>query len=285
MKRFKVLHQTVYEYATPVQLQDHTLRLRPREDHDQQIESFDLKISPHAELRWHRDVESSSVAIATFTAPTARLMIESTTVIQKYDVSPHDFLISDYAVTYPFEYLKEDRITLKPYLRAKNTDNNDQLDNWIKHILVQGQANQTFELLLLLNQQIYKFIHYIKRDDEGVQSSYITLNTKKGSCRDLASLYIDVVRHLGFAARFVSGYVHTESSGDLPETTHAWAEVFIPGAGWKGFDPTHGCLVGAHHIAVAVSRLPHLVPPVSGAFWGTPGSSLTVNVWTTDLSQ
>ncbi|RDV28939.1 transglutaminase family protein [Alteromonas aestuariivivens] len=284
MKRFKVIHQTIYEYSTPVELQVHTLRLRPREDHDQHIESSQLNINPHASLRWHRDAESNSVAIATFSEPTDRLVIESTTTVQKYDVLPHDFLISDFAVSFPFEYAQEDRITLMPYLRNESTGNNPEVDNWINRVYLQRQSIQTFELLLLLNQQIYKYIQYVKRDDEGVQSSSITLTTNKGSCRDLASLFIDVVRHLGFAARFVSGYVHTDSSGDLPETTHAWAEVFIPGAGWKGFDPTHGCLVGARHIAVAVSRLPELVPPVSGAFWGAPGSFLKVNVWTTDVS-
>ncbi|WP_414828428.1 transglutaminase family protein [Alteromonas sp. H39] len=285
MRQFKVFHQTIYEYSEQVQLAAHTLRLRPREDHDQHIESSTLDISPSANLRWHSDVESNSVAIATFSEPTNRLLIESTAIVQKYDVMPYDFLIADYAVTYPFTYPPEDCITLTPYLHGGNTQNDPLLDNWIHDVWVKDQPVETFELLLLLNQQIYNSIHYTVREDEGVQTTETTLTTKTGSCRDLASLYIDVVRHLGFAARFVSGYVYMESTENLPETTHAWAEVFIPGAGWKGFDPTHGCLVGANHITVAVSRLPELVPPVSGAFWGLPGSSLTVNVWTSELKS
>ena len=283
MRRFKVLHQTIYEYSDRVQLEAHTLRLRPREDHNQHIEFALLDISPPANLRWHRDVESNSVAVATFSEPTDRLLIESTTVIQKFDEIPQDFLISDYAVTYPFAYPEEDCITLKPYLNDGNIAHTTQLDDWIKSVWTKDTQVQTFELLLLLNQQIYESITYTVREDEGVQSTITTLSTKSGSCRDLASLYIDVVRHLGFAARFVSGYVYTESSENIAETTHAWAEVFIPGAGWKGFDPTHGNLVGAEHITVAVSRLPDLVPPVSGAFWGLPGSAMKVNVWTTQL--
>ncbi|MDO6475555.1 transglutaminase-like domain-containing protein [Alteromonas sp. 1_MG-2023] len=102
----------------------------------------------------------------------------------------------------------------------------------------------------MLNQHIYTNLNYVKRDEEGVQSSLTTLNNNEGYCRDLANLFIDIARSSGFAARFVSGYVYTEDVDELSGTTHAWAEVLIPGAGWKGFDPTHGCLVGAYHIAV-----------------------------------
>ncbi|MCW8107434.1 transglutaminase family protein [Alteromonas ponticola] len=284
MKRYSVIHQTIYEFSGLAQLQDHTLRLRPREDHDQHIESFELNITPQASLRWHRDVESNSVAIATFLAPTDRLMIESTSVVQKYDVSPHDFLIAEYAVTYPFEYTQDEKTTLQPYLDDGSTTNNEQLDNWISEVWAHDKPMQTFELLLLLNQQIYKSIKYNVREEEGVQSTLYTLSARTGSCRDLASLYIDVVRQLGFAARFVSGYIHTAPSDTLSQSTHAWAEVFIPGAGWKGFDPTQGSLVGGEHIAVAVTRSPDLVPPISGDFWGLPGSHLKVNVWTNDIS-
>lgn len=283
MKRFSVTHQTVYEYPESVQLQPHTLRLRPREGHDQHIESSQLTINPNAILRWVRDVESNSIVIATFSESTNRLLIESKTIVQKYDISPHDFLIADYAVSYPFSYPIDDARTLAPYLHDRNNADDMALKNWISTVWIKNQPAQTFELLLLLNQQIYLSIAYKKRDEEGVQSSQTTLLSREGSCRDLATLFIDVVRYLGFAARFVSGYIYEQSDSTISGTTHAWAEVFIPGAGWKGFDPTHGSLTGANHIAVAVSRLPELVPAVSGAFWGLPGSSLEVNVWITEI--
>ncbi|MDM7859415.1 transglutaminase family protein [Alteromonas sp. ASW11-36] len=283
MKRFKIVHQTIYEYPETVQLQTHTLRLRPREGHDQFIESFELKINPEACLKWHRDVESNSVAIATFSESTQRLFIESKSIVQKYDVVPHDFLIESYAVSYPFSYLTDDGRTLAPYLRRGDSSCNTALKNWIRVIWCENEPIQTFELLLLLNQQIYQSIGYIKRDEEGVQSTNATLTSRKGSCRDLANLFIDAARHLGLAARFVSGYIHEKSRDATPGTTHAWVEIFIPGAGWKGFDPTHGGLVGAEHIAVAVSRLPELVPSVEGSFWGRPGANLKVHVWVSEV--
>ena len=283
MKRFRVVHQTTYKYSDDVQLGAHTLRLRPREGHDQHIESSTLTISPAAELKWHRDVESNSVAIARFSEASHRLHIESDSIVQKFDVLPQDFLIEDYAVNYPFCYPSEDAITLAPYLRNNTGEDNILIKNWLNNAWATRQPDQTFELLLSINQHIYQTLQYVKRDEEGVQSSSATLSKNAGSCRDYANLFIDAARYLGFAARFVSGYVHTEDDYHLSGTTHAWAEVFIPGAGWKGFDPTHGCLVGVNHIAVAVSRLPELVPAIAGAFWGLSGSSLNVDVWVTEI--
>ncbi|WP_026375983.1 transglutaminase family protein [Aestuariibacter salexigens] len=283
MKRFNVVHQTNYAYPYPVQMQAHTLRLRPREGHDQHIESSQLTISPEANLRWIRDVESNSIAVATFTEPTDHLWIETVTIVQKYDESPYDFLIADDAVSYPFSYPLDDKVALTPYFwNALNSDPK-HLDKWVKVIWIKEQPIQTFELLLLLNRQIYESIRYVKRDEEGVQSSSSTLKSNQGSCRDLANLFIDTARYLGFAARFVSGYVYIGPNISAPGTTHAWAEVYIPGAGWKGFDPTHGTLVGVNHIAVSVSLLPEHVPPVSGAFWGLPDANLEVSVWVTEI--
>lgn len=280
MKRFNIVHKTVYEYSEVVYLSTHALRLRPREGHDQHIESSHLLITPQANIRWLRDIESNSVALATFLEPTSCLTIESHLVVRKYDISPYDFLIEEYAVMHPFSYPVEDKVTLTAYLLCE--DNND-IKNWVNAISRENKSFQSFDLLLLLNKSIYESMCYIKRNEEGVQSSQVTLSTKMGSCRDFASLFIDAARYLGFAARFVSGYVYTESAASFTGTTHAWSEVFIPGAGWKGFDPTHGSLVGAHHIAVAVSRLPELIPAISGAFWGSLGSKLKVDVWVTEI--
>lgn len=285
MKRFRVVHQTTYEYPGDVRLGAHTLRLRPREGHDQHIESSTLSITPAAELSWHRDAESNSVAIARFTEDSRKLRIESNSIIQKFDELPQHFLIEDYAVNYPFSYPPKDAVTLAPYLRHNSNEDHQQIKSWLKRAWSTRQPDQTFELLLSINQYIYQTLNYVKRDEEGVQSANTTLTNKEGSCRDFASLFIEATRLLGFATRFVSGYVHTNKAEHMVDSTHAWAEVFMPGAGWKGFDPTHGCLVGVDHIAVAVSRLPELVPAVSGAFWGLPDSSLSVDVRVTEISK
>jgi transglutaminase-like putative cysteine protease len=116
-----------------------------------------------------------------------------------------------------------------------------------------------------------------------VQTPAETLSRSTGSCRDYAYLFMEAARHIGLAARFVSGYLHSPPTDADYGATHAWAEVFLPGAGWTGFDPTIGSLVGSDHIAVAVAKLPESVPPVDGSFVGRAQSSLDVGVWVTEL--
>ncbi|MDF2177003.1 transglutaminase family protein [Aliiglaciecola sp. CAU 1673] len=282
MKRLKVIHQTSYQFSDSVQLQPHGLRLRPREGHDQHIESSRLTINPPASLRWHRDAEGNSVAIASFDTATNHLSIESETVVQQFDVAPQDCLVADYAVNYPFNYLEEDRASLSCYMANATSPGCASVGNWV------GEGEDTqgmpiFSLLLQLNQRIYQGIAYRVREEEGVQSPQQTLEYGTGSCRDMAGLFMSAARRLGFAARFVSGYIYTNDIVVQSGSTHAWAEVFIPGAGWKGFDPTFGTLVGVEHIAVAVAREPQSIPPIAGSFYGTPFSSMSVNVWVLDV--
>ncbi len=286
MKRYKIIHNTTYDFGDRVQLLAHTLRLRPREGHELRIEGSVLNFSPPATLRWHRDEEGNCVAIATFSENTQRLTIESESIIQQYDQAPHDFLIADYAVNYPFSYGNEEAVVLAPYMNQASASDNIAVHSWVRGLLAPNEAIQSFALLLRLNQRIYQSLNYRTREEEGVQSATQTLNNGSGSCRDYACLFIDAARLLGFAARFVSGYVYsaaTTSQSGQSGSTHAWLEVFIPGAGWKGFDPTVGKLVGQEHFAVAVARFPESVPPVSGSFLGAPGAKMTVSVWVDEL--
>ncbi len=281
MKRYRIFHQTRYDFSGNVQLLPHTLRLRPREGHELRMESSRLDISPPATLRWQRDVEGNSVATATFNTRATSLQINSEVIIQQYDQTPYDFLVADYAVDYPFSYTDEDTVILAPYFSGPDTAGTGSLADWVAEIWQPDESLQTFALLLRLNQRIYEQLSYRVREEEGVQSAEETLAYGTGSCRDAACLFMAAARQLGFAARFVSGYLYSDpASGQAPQagSTHAWAEVFLPGAGWKGFDPTIGNIVGAEHIAVAVARLPESVPPVAGAFHGLPGASMSVNV-------
>lgn len=283
MKRFKILHQTSYEFTEQVQLLPHTLRLRPREGHELRIEKSLLDISPTASLRWHRDVEGNSVATASFNDKAQHLMINSDIIIQKYDQVPYDFLVADYAVDYPFNYNDEDQVLLAPYLVKVDQQEQKKLNEFLFSVCQPSEAIQTFALLQRLNQHIYQTVTYQRREEEGVQSAGETLNLGSGSCRDSAFLFMAAAQQLGFAARFISGYIYSATDIVQSGATHAWAEVFIPGAGWKGFDPSIGNIVGAEHIAVAVARLPDSVPPISGSFIGQPGANMTVNVWVTEL--
>lgn len=284
MQRYKILHRTYYNFSGPVQLEPHSLRLRPREGYELHIESAKLTITPPATLRWHRDAEDNSVAIATFDMPASQLVIESAIIIQQYNQAPLDFLVAEYATDYPFAYTPEDRVILAPYLSGVVREASESLAAWVAGLWQPGEAIQTYSLLQRLSCHIQRTFRYQVREEPGVQTATDTLARGSGSCRDFANLFMEASRHLGLAARFVSGYLHAAPSSANYGSTHAWAEVFLPGAGWKGFDPTTGAIVGADHFAVAVARLPESVPPIAGSFIGPPGASLDVGVWVTALA-
>ena len=281
MQRYKILHRTYYNFSSAVRLGPHHLRLRPREDYELRIESSTLTITPPATLLWHRDVEGNSVAIATFNLPTSQLVVESEVIIQQYNEMPLDFLVADYAIEYPFTYLSDDKILLSPYMASSAHEMKNLLSEWIANLWKSGERIQTYTLLQRLCTHIHQTLSYRVREEPGVQTAEQTLSGGTGSCRDFAALFMVAARVLGFAARFVSGYLHAPPSTDSLGATHAWAEVYLPGAGWKGFDPTIGEIAGTDHFAVAVARLPETVPPIAGSFVGAPGSSLDVGVWVT----
>ena len=281
MQRYKILHRTYYNFSGAVTLGPHHLRLRPREDYDLHIESSTLTITPPATLLWHRDVEGNSVATATFDVPANQLVIESEVIIQQFNEAPLDFLVADYAIAYPFVYQPDDRIMLLPYMAFPEEHTKTQLTEWIARFWQPEEGIQTYTLLQRLGTHIHQSFSYRIREEPGVQTAGQTLQYGTGSCRDFALLFMEAARCLGLASRFVSGYLHAPPSSANYGSTHAWAEVYLPGAGWKGFDPTVGVIAGPDHIAVAVARLPESVPPVAGSFVGLPGSSLHVGVWVT----
>ena len=281
MQRYKIIHHTYYNFSADVQLEPHSLRLRPREGHELRIESSFLEITPPATLLWHRDAEGNSVAIASFMSPASQLVIKSEIILQQFNEDPLDFLVADYAIDYPFTYQTDDRILLSPYMEFPEHYTKAPLTEWIRNIWQAGEPVQTYTLLQRLTTHIHQNLTYQLREEPGVQTPEQTLTCATGSCRDFAMLFMATARCLGLASRFVSGYLYAPPATDNLGATHAWAEVYLPGAGWKGFDPTIGAIAGPDHIAVAVARLPESVPPVAGSFVGPPGSSLEVGVWVT----
>jgi transglutaminase-like putative cysteine protease len=283
MERFKIIHRTYYNYSDNVDLGTHNLLLRPRENHELRIESFTLNITPKAKILWHLDVEDNSVAIATFDTPTQQLFIESEVLIQQYNESPLDFIVADYAINYPFKYLPNDNFILSSYMVLPNEESRILLNNWIGNVYKYGEKIQTYTLLQKLTTYIFKNFTYKVREEAGVQTAKQTLSLGSGSCRDFAFLFMEAIKCLGLATRFVSGYLYAPLMSDQAGSTHAWAEVYLPGGGWKGFDPTTGNIVGTDHISVAVSRLPDNVPPIAGSFSGISDSTLSVGVWVTKV--
>ena len=278
MQRLSISHLTEYAYAVPVTLGVHRLMLRPREGHDVRIESSRLDISPAARLRWHRDAFDNSVAVATFADPTDRLSVASEVLIEHYDEAPLDFLVADHAVNYPFLYTAEERADLQPYQQLAYPSDHDALRDWVAALGVGQGSIETYALLDRMNRAMVGHFAYTRREEAGVQSPASTLAEHRGSCRDYAALFIEACRYLGLASRFVSGYLHAPSAPAGDAATHAWAEVYLPGPGWKGFDPTSGEVTGVNHIAVAVARHPESVPPVTGTFSGPAGADPTLRV-------
>jgi len=268
MRRLKIEHTTTYHYSESVAFLPHRLILRPREGPDVRIENSILEMTPAHQIRWQRDVYNNSVGVISFLESATQLSIYSEVLIQSYEDAPLDFIVSEYAVNFPFRYRSEEQVDLMPYQLPVFPKDSDAIAQWVGYFWKPGWVLETYVLLDQLNKAISQELNYAMREAPGVQTPAKTLNTQSGSCRDFATLFIEACRYLGLAARFVSGYQQGPATEAGPGATHAWAEIYLPGAGWKGFDPTHGEVVGNQHIAVAVHRDPEAVPPVSGAFAG-----------------
>ena len=286
MRRLQIDHTTTYQYPATVELLPHKLLLRPREGHDIRIESSRLEITPKAVVKWQRDVYGNSVGIATFKQPMQILKVFSEVVIQHFEEAPLDFLVAPHAVNFPFHYNPIERVDLIPYQVSLYPEDTQAVQKWLIQFWQPGQLMETYVLLDKINKAIAQNFTYQIREEPGVQSPAYTLQAQSGSCRDFATLFIEVCRYVGLAARFVSGYLHAPIAEQDSGATHAWSEVYLPGAGWKGFDSTSGTIVGNDHIAVAVNRHPRAIPPISGNFVGPmqPLPSLTVGVKVTDIS-
>jgi transglutaminase-like putative cysteine protease len=276
MQRLRITHLTEYTFSTQVMLNQHRLLLRPREGHDVRIESSRLKITPAYNIKWQRDVFDNSLALVNFQERSDKLTIASEVIIQHYASEPYDFYLEDYAVNYPFSYPVGEQIDLAVFNQPFYSNNEFIINDWLQGLGLKGM--QTFALLVKLNQSISRQFCYQSREEAGVQSPEQTISQHSGSCRDYAALFIEACRRLGFASRFVSGYLHAPATEAGNATTHAWVEVYLPGTGWKGFDPTSGEVTGNRHIAVAVARDPESVSPVSGSFTGYGVALLGVNV-------
>ncbi|HEX6733626.1 MAG TPA: transglutaminase family protein [Azonexus sp.] len=282
-----IRHVTVYRYARPVVLGPHRLMFRPRDSHDLRLLGATLSISPPAaSLRWLHDVFGNSVAIAEFAAPAAELKFQSDITLEPYAIEAPEFPLEDYARTYPFSYSADEIPDLGRTIERHYPDPEHQVDTWAKQFAAPAAAGDlvdTQALLERLMQAIRTGFSYQVRLAEGTQSPTETLAQRQGSCRDFALLMIEAARSLGFAARFVSGYQYDPgrdpaAGGATPGTTHAWVQVYLPGAGWVEFDPTNGIVGGKNLIRVAVARDPQQALPLAGTWTGAPADYLGMEV-------
>ena len=275
-------HVTRYTYRQPVSFGEHRIMVRPRESYDQHLIEAELKIDPPpSELRWLQDVFGNSVAIATFTKRARTLTIDSTIMLAHSPAAVQDVDIEDYARDYPFTYASEEMPDLLRSIERQHLDPLRQIDSWARRFLNPNGKTDTLALLSDMTATIKRDFTYVSRPEKGTQTPIETLTMRRGTCRDYAMLMIEAARALGFAARFVSGYVYSPTASDDHVgggNTHAWVRVYLPGSGWVEFDPTNGIIGNRGLIRVAIARDISQAVPISGTWSGFPGSFIDMSV-------
>jgi transglutaminase-like putative cysteine protease len=274
MARLIIVHETRYSYERPVRFGQHRLLVRPRDSHAIRVIEARLSLSPPGDTRWVYDALGNCVCLYEPRGEAKSLSIVSRLVIERF---PAPLSPDDPQTAMPILYSHEDRLVLAPYIAPETDEEGDALLKWLASQI--GPAGEpALDLLMRMTLAIHDGFEYRARHTEGVQSPSATLRLRSGACRDFAWLMIEALRRLGYAARFVSGYVNSGVRRGAG-ATHAWVQVFLPGLGWTEFDPTNGLAESADLIRVAVARTPRGAAPVSGAILGDPGQSdLTVSV-------
>ncbi len=281
----RVTHVTRYDYSQPVSFAPHALYLRPRETSRQRLHSFDLTITPPARRVATNDAEDNALDWAYFDATTQSTTLElrSEFLVETLDTNPFDFFLKPTAFTFPFAYDAAETFGLGPCFTAPAGTDREQLRAWLAAHLP-SPPTDTIAFLSALNSAVRASLLYTRRDEPGIQTPADTLARGSGSCRDYAVFFVALCRQLGLAARFVSGYLHEAPDptmrNPLPPTMHAWAEVYLPGAGWRGLDATRGIFCDDAFVPVARTALAEIVNPIQGGFYsaGPTTSTLTTHL-------
>ncbi len=283
-----VHHRTTYRYRKPVAFGEHRMMLRPRDSHDQHVLESRLEITPQpAVLRWLQDPFGNNIAIARFAGRAPELTFNSTLLVEH--VAQDSALIAagldDHARIYPFSYDPDELPDLARCMERGYSDAGHRLDAWVRSFLQAGQATETLQMLTAMTARIRRQFTYRARHEPGIQPPATTLHLGTGTCRDFAVLIMEAARCLGLAARFVTGYIYVPSR-DRPGAgevrgggnTHAWVQVYLPGAGWVEFDPTNGIVGSRDLIRVAAVRDARQAVPLSGSWTGSAADCLGMEV-------
>jgi transglutaminase-like putative cysteine protease len=268
--RYRIEHTTHYSYQQAVTLQPHVVRLRPRSDGGQTLKSFTITVTPQPKQQAQIiDLDGNSLINLWFdSATTQSLMIQTVSDVETLRANPFDYFLEPWAVKLPADYPASLLMQLHPYLLGQQpgyTSAIDPIAAQLAHDLWLQANGEPLSFLSLLNQQIYQGCQYRVRETGDPMPAGVTWKQRSGTCRDFAVLFVEVCRAIGLAARFVSGY----QEGDLDSSDrqlHAWAEVYLPGGGWRGYDPTQGLAVSDRHIALVASNSSRYTAPVIGSF-------------------
>ncbi|SDA30715.1 Transglutaminase-like enzyme, putative cysteine protease [Methylobacterium sp. UNC378MF] len=283
MPILSVRHRTVYRYRRPVAFGEHRIMFRPRDSYDQRLIAATLDIAPEpASLRWLFDVFGNCVAVTTFDTRAETLTFACGITLDHTPEHAPVFPLAPHATHYPFGYGAEDMPDLARSIERQWPDPHHEVDAWARSFLPPQGRIPTQELLAAMTRSVRANFTYLARSEKGVQDPLTTLRTKLGSCRDFAVLMMEGVRALGMAARFVSGYLYNPRNDRARHvgggSTHAWLQVYLPGAGWVEFDPTNGIVGNRDLIRVAVTRDPAQAVPLHGSFFGLGSDDLGMRV-------
>jgi transglutaminase-like putative cysteine protease len=276
----RLVHLTRYDYSEPVSFAPHALYLRPRQSPRQRLHHYALEVTPTARRIATYDPLDNALDWAFFApeTPGSKLEFRSELVVETLDSNPFDFYLKPSALTFPFTYDAAEHAALAPCLTPRaDSPAPEFLRDWLDQRLP-APPRETVPYLMALNTAVQRALVYTRRDEPGVQSSAETLTRGTGSCRDYAVLLMELCRALGLAARFVSGYLYepaaSGASPPLPPSMHAWTEIYLPGAGWRGLDPTRGMFCDDAFVPVAHAPFAETVNPIQGTFYG-PSSVTT----------
>lgn len=267
--RYRVEHVTAYRYSRPVFIEPHVIKLCPRCDAGQRLAAFNLAVEPEpAGMSDGIDAEGNPFHLVWFNGLAESFKITSAYRVETIKENPFDsFLLSGDFL--PIVFSEHEKRVLGPYLDTTDfaASGDDRAIKELANELAGQGESKVFGFLTALNQFLYDRISKTTRLDSGIQPVAETLEKGRGACRDIAFAFMGACRYKGIPSRFVSGC--QEGDPELPEgELHAWAEVYLPGFGWKGFDPTHGLAAADRHIAYAASAVPQNTAPVAGSFRG-----------------
>ncbi len=277
--KISVTHSTVYRYDFPVYLEPHIFRLRPRENSAQKLLAFDIQIAPTpAGTTECLDQDGTLALNAWFNAPTSELRVVSQFTVEMLRTNPFDYVLATEALNLPLWYQEPLSTALSAYRNHSNVA--ESVKQYAQWTAANAQWN-TLSFLSALSREIFQICRQVTRPYGPPWPSHQTLSAKEGSCRDLAVLFCDACRVMGIAARFVSGYECASASSGFENQDsymHAWAEVYLPGIGWRGYDPARGLAVSNQHIAVAAGFDHDLASPVAGWYSGGSGSRMEASL-------
>ena len=283
MSVLTVRHITRYRYRRKVRLGEHQLLFRPRDSFDQRLQECRIDVHPQPkQVRWIHDVFGNCVTLVQFGVDADELVFDCEIRLDHTPENAPDFQIEEYAKEHPFDYSAEEKPDLLPYLARAQSEPAHELERWLASFLMPAASRPTGQLLMTLNEAIAESFSYERRTAPGTQAPHETLCTQRGTCRDFALLMMEAARSLGFAARFVTGYIYVPDR-DGPTllgggSTHAWCQIYLPGSGWVEFDPTNGIVGNRDLVRVAVARTPYQAIPLSGSYFGDAADDLGMDV-------